>query len=181
MTQVMFNRIGAASILAILCVGIASAVETTSTNIDSSRLPPQKQAPVAPQSNGWQSPSSPREDAAIAGMWQINLAELARARMLMQGPRGAFGSAVTSPLEALGIHATTTAEKKRYAKLFAQVTIDDAMRVSDWVQTVSNEARTLVRPIAVSAAPSPVRPNPRTTQTVSGLIADERPQSRTAK
>ena len=50
----------------------------------------------------------------------------------MQGPRGTFSSPQLSPIEALGIHARTDAERDRYAKLFAQVTYDDTQRVLAW-------------------------------------------------
>ncbi len=50
----------------------------------------------------------------------------------MQGPRGAFSSTQLSPVEALGIHASTPAEQAKYARLFSEILYEDTKRVAAW-------------------------------------------------
>ncbi|AKU12461.1 MAG: hypothetical protein AzoDbin1_03941 [Azoarcus sp.] len=71
-------------------------------------------------------------DRVEAGYWGITLEELHRARRLMRGPRGAFSVATISPVEVLGIHARSDAERDRYAELFAKLLHDDTQRVLAW-------------------------------------------------
>ena len=74
----------------------------------------------------------PANDAMLAQMWSLSIPEVQRAKALMQGPRGAFSSPQLSPIEALGIHARNDAERLRYARLFAKVSLDDTQRVLAW-------------------------------------------------
>jgi hypothetical protein len=67
-----------------------------------------------------------------AGYWGITLEELHRARRLMRGPRGAFSVSSISPVEVLGIHARSDAERDRYAEHFARLLHDDTQRVLAW-------------------------------------------------
>ena len=62
-------------------------------------------------------------------VWGIELDDLQRARQLMRGPRGAFSVSNISPVEVLGIHARTPAEKRKYAELFARLMVEDSERV----------------------------------------------------
>lgn len=71
-------------------------------------------------------------DALLAQMWSLSVGEVQRAKALMQGPRGAFSSPQLSPIEALGIHARNDAERLRYARLFAKVSLEDTQRVLAW-------------------------------------------------
>ncbi|MBT0960344.1 hypothetical protein [Denitromonas iodatirespirans] len=70
-----------------------------------------------------------RRELIEARMWGLDLTELRRARQLLAGPRGAFSVPNISPVEALGIHARTPAERDRYAELFARLTHEDVERV----------------------------------------------------
>jgi hypothetical protein len=71
-------------------------------------------------------------DRVEAGYWGITVDELQRARRLMRGPRGAFSVSNISPVEVLGIHARSDAERDRYAELFAKLLHDDTQRVLAW-------------------------------------------------
>jgi len=71
-------------------------------------------------------------DRVEAGYWAITVEELQRARHLMRGPRGAFSVSNISPVEVLGIHARSDAERDRYAELFTKLLHDDAQRVLAW-------------------------------------------------
>lgn len=82
-------------------------------------------------------------DSALAQLWGLSVPEVQRARLLMQGPRGAFSSPQLSPIEALGIHARTDAERDRYARLFAQVSYDDTQRVLAWSRVAQAELQRL--------------------------------------
>jgi integrating conjugative element protein (TIGR03759 family) len=52
-----------------------------------------------------------------------------RAKLLKLGPRGAFSVANISPVEILGIHARSDAERQKYAELFARAQLADVQRV----------------------------------------------------
>ncbi|MBW8833153.1 MAG: hypothetical protein JF606_27990 [Burkholderiales bacterium] len=82
-------------------------------------------------------------DSTLAQLWNLSIPEVQRARILMQGPRGAFSSPQLTPIEALGIHARTEAERDRYARLFAQVTYDDTQRVLAWSRVAQGELQRL--------------------------------------
>ena len=68
-------------------------------------------------------------EVETAQFWGIGVDEVRRARALMLGPRGAFSVANLSPLEILGIHARSDAERRRYAELFAKAMHADTERV----------------------------------------------------
>ena len=78
-------------------------------------------------------------DATLAQMWSLSIGEVQRAKALMQGPRGAFSSPQLSPIEALGIHARNDAERLRYARLFAKVSLEDTQRVLAWSTLAQTE------------------------------------------
>lgn len=61
--------------------------------------------------------------------WGISEAEYARYEELMKGVRGAISPDNISPIEVLGIHAKTDAERNKYAKLWADIMEKDAERV----------------------------------------------------
>jgi len=84
-----------------------------------------------------------RTDVLEAGYWGITLQELHRARHLMRGPRGAFSDPRISPVEVLGIHARSDAERDRYAALFAKLLHEDTERVLAWQRAGDSAMRRL--------------------------------------
>jgi hypothetical protein len=84
-----------------------------------------------------------RTDVLEAGYWGITLEELHRARHLMRGPRGAFSDPRISPVEVLGIHARSDAERDRYAALFAKLLHEDTDRVLAWQRAGDTAMRRL--------------------------------------
>ena len=114
-------RVGgvALGILASLGASAVHAVEIGST--EAATVTPARTAPSSSALSQTTTATSmwSGNDAALAQLWSLTLPEVQRARVLMQGPRGAFSSPQLSPIEALGIHARTDAERDRYARLFA--------------------------------------------------------------
>ena len=80
-------------------------------------------------------------DEELAQVWSLSLSEVRRAKMLMQGPRGAFSSPQLSPIEALGIHARSDGEREHYARLFARVSYEDTLRVLAWSRSAQAEVQ----------------------------------------
>lgn len=106
------------------CACLAIAAEPTQTRVlpgavTSSTRSDTHDASVAQQSR----------DLMQARMWGLDLDEIKRAEQLMAGPRGAFSVANISPIEVLGIHARTEAERQKYAELMARATYEDVQRV----------------------------------------------------
>ena len=54
------------------------------------------------------------------GQWNLNETEWTRYQTLMRGVRGSVSPATLSPIEVLGIHAQTEAERKDYARRWAK-------------------------------------------------------------
>lgn len=75
--------------------------------------------------------------------WGLSQEEVARAQLLLKGLRGAFSVPNLSPIEALGIHARTPAERRRYAELFARMHHEDVERVLAWQQAYDEAVRRL--------------------------------------
>ena len=69
------------------------------------------------------------QEQALAAQWDLTGSEWRRYRTLMQGIRGSLSVAGITPLEVLGIHAESNAERTRYAELFAQLMEADTARV----------------------------------------------------
>lgn len=84
-------------------------------------------------------------DQAQAQIWGLSIAEVQRARYLTQpgSPRSAFSVPNISPIEVLGIHAQTAAERERYATLFAKALRADTERVLAWTVTYGQVAKRL--------------------------------------
>ncbi|NMG16271.1 integrating conjugative element protein [Aromatoleum bremense] len=82
-------------------------------------------------------------DILEARYWGITVEELQRARILMRGPRGAFSDPRISPVEVLGVHARSDAERTRYGELFARLLHDDAERVLAWQRAGTEAMRRL--------------------------------------
>ena len=114
------------------------ATETVSTTPARTTTASTSSSTTSSQSSIWSG-----SDAMLAQVWSLTVPEVQRARILMQGPRGAFSSPQLSPIEALGIHARTDAERDRYARLFAKVTYEDTQRVLAWSRIAQAELQTL--------------------------------------
>ncbi len=71
-------------------------------------------------------------DRVVAEIWGLSNEEMQRAKVLLQGPRAAFSVQNLSPVEALGIHARSDAERRRYAELFARAFHQDVERSLAW-------------------------------------------------
>jgi hypothetical protein len=80
-------------------------------------------------------------ELATAQLWGISAQEMQRAQQLMRGPRGSFSVANISPLEVLGIHAKTDAERQKYAELFAQAYVADVNRSIAWAKVSQVEIK----------------------------------------
>jgi hypothetical protein len=78
-------------------------------------------------------------DLEQARIWGLTVDDIQRARSLMQpgSARAAFSSPNLSPVEALGIHARSDAERRKYAELFARALHADTERIVAWMATYS--------------------------------------------
>jgi integrating conjugative element protein (TIGR03759 family) len=90
--------------------------------------------------------------------WGLSEAEWQRYRHLMRGLRGSISPATLSPLEVLGIHAETDAERLDYARRWARLLRDDATRVLAFQRAYALAFRELDPTGQVLA---PARPLPR--------------------
>jgi hypothetical protein len=91
-----------------------SAVETVQTQIGTPQAVPTQTDAVA------------RTQAA---QWGLNLDEYRRYEALMRGMRGSISDPRISPIEVLGIHARSDAERQKYAEIFAKMMAEDAERI----------------------------------------------------
>jgi integrating conjugative element protein (TIGR03759 family) len=91
-----------------------SAVETVQTQIGTPQVVPTQTDAVA------------RTQAA---QWGLNLDEYRRYEALMLGMRGSISDPRISPIEVLGIHARSDAERQKYAEIFARMMAEDAERI----------------------------------------------------
>ena len=114
-------------------LGSAHTAETGSTELGAREVAARTPAEIAQQ----------QRDVVEARLWRLDLTEIQRARQLMAGPRGAFSVANISPVEVLGIHARTPAERDRYAELFARMTYEDLQRVLAFQQAYDAALRRL--------------------------------------
>ena len=71
-------------------------------------------------------------DQITRQVWGLTADELERAKILLKGPRASFSVPNLSPVEALGIHARSDAERRKYAELFAKAMHEDTERVLAW-------------------------------------------------
>jgi len=83
------------------------------------------------------------QDALQAQLWGLSADEMQRALMLAKGPRAAFSVANLSPIEVLGIHARTPAERRKYAEAFARAHHQDVERVLAWNQAFTQALQQL--------------------------------------
>ena len=68
----------------------------------------------------------------LAQIWGLSNEEMVRAKVLLEGPRKTFSVPNLSPVEALGIHARTDAERRKYAEVFARALHQDVERSLAW-------------------------------------------------
>lgn len=61
--------------------------------------------------------------------WELSETEWSRYESLMRGMRGSVSPATLSPIEVLGIHAQSAAERRDYAKRWAKMMRADAERI----------------------------------------------------
>lgn len=61
--------------------------------------------------------------------WGLSAQEYTRYEELMKGVRGSISPETISPLEVLGIHAQNEAERKKYARMWADIMEQDTERV----------------------------------------------------
>ena len=62
-------------------------------------------------------------------VWGLSQEEWDRHQELLLGIRGRLSTSTISPVEVLGIHARTEAERMRYARMWAHMMLEDANRV----------------------------------------------------
>lgn len=106
---------------------LAQAVRPTSV------VPVQRQMqPTTGTGSTTQAPSIDTTDTFTAQVWGLNAEEVQRAKALLRGPRASFSIPNLSPIEALGIHARSDAERRKYAELFARAQHADTERVLAW-------------------------------------------------
>lgn len=73
-------------------------------------------------------------DRLLGQIWDLTNEEMLRAKVLLEGPRKSFSVENLSPVEALGIHARTDAERRKYAEMFARAFHADVERSLAWNQ-----------------------------------------------
>ena len=73
-------------------------------------------------------------DRLLGQIWGLTNEEMIRAKVLLEGPRKSFSVENLSPIEALGIHARTDAERRKYAEMFARAFHADVERSLAWNQ-----------------------------------------------
>ena len=117
--------------IALLALAQSSGAQISASGLGTtSAIPRSTNAGSTGLSPGAVSPSSVDQiEVETAQFWGIGVDEVRRSRALMRGPRGAFSVANLSPLEILGIHARSDAERRRYAELFARAMHADTERV----------------------------------------------------
>jgi integrating conjugative element protein (TIGR03759 family) len=71
-------------------------------------------------------------DKVAGQIWGLSTEEMGRVKLLMKGPRGAFSVGNISPIEVLGIHAKSDAERTKYAEMFAKAFHADVERSLAW-------------------------------------------------
>jgi len=102
------------------------------------------QAGAAPQGQGTTQPSTTTyqqshladSDYDRAKQWNLTETEWQRYKIMMQGIRGSISPATISPIEVLGIHAESDADRRMYAERWAQMLRDDTEQILAFQQAV---------------------------------------------
>lgn len=108
--------VAASSVL--MCSGAWAQTRVAQTQIETSQTQASKEAALKLSDN----------ERMVAEMWGLDDGEMLRAKVLMQGPRSAFSIPNMSPVEVLGIHARSEAERHKYAEKFARAVFEDVKR-----------------------------------------------------
>ena len=66
---------------------------------------------------------------SLLDKWQLSEQEWSRYEALMEGIRGRLSHANISPIEVLGIHARSESERTHYARIWARMMREDAVKV----------------------------------------------------
>ena len=77
-------------------------------------------------------------DRLLGQIWGLTNEEMIRAKVLLEGPRKSFSVENLSPIEALGIHARTDAERRKYAEMFVRTFRSDVERSLAWNRAFSD-------------------------------------------
>jgi hypothetical protein len=119
--------------LFLLTLAAANAMAQPASNMASSTsLASRSQQPTTVTQSAPQQTAAQTSDQIARQVWGLSAEELERAKLLLKGPRAHFSVPNLSPVEALGIHARSDAERRRYAEKFAKAQHDDTERVLAW-------------------------------------------------
>ena len=124
-------RLAAAGILVLLCTR-AMAVESAATRTGGVSVASRSSQPVTTSTSSAQATTADQADLFAAQVWGLSMEEIQRAKQLLKGPRASFSIPNLSPIEALGIHARSDAERRKYAEMFARAQHADTERVLAW-------------------------------------------------
>lgn len=102
----------------LMCSGAWAQTRVAQTQIETSQTQASEEAALKLSDN----------ERMVAEMWGLDDGEMLRAKVLMQGPRSAFSIPNMSPVEVLGIHARSEAERHKYAEKFARAVFEDVKR-----------------------------------------------------
>lgn len=81
---------------------------------------------------------------SILDHWNLSEQEWTRYEELMQGIRGRLSHPNISPIEVLGIHARSDSERTHYARTWARMMREDAVRVLDFQRAYDAAAQELI-------------------------------------
>lgn len=108
--------------VSVLCISLTLAAHAqTSQPIVRQQTQPHQTTSIGTDLNA--------SEQAHAERWGLDANEYRLYRALMQGPRGSFSVPTISPLEVLGIHAETDAQRRQYAERLVQMLFEDTERV----------------------------------------------------
>lgn len=110
-----------------LASGGALAQQTATTQVNAVQVAP---AQARETQNAYSKLNE--HDKVLAQLWDLTDEEILRAKVLLEGPRKSFSVPNISPVEALGIHARSEAERAKYAEKFARTFHQDVERSLAW-------------------------------------------------
>jgi hypothetical protein len=124
-------RFYATGVFVALCTS-AMAVEQSATRAGVVSVASRSSQTGTTSSSAAQSTTIDQADQFAAQVWGLSLEEIQRAKQLLKGPRASFSIPNLSPIEVLGIHARSDAERRKYAEMFARAQHADTERVLAW-------------------------------------------------
>jgi len=110
----------------------ACAVDTVNTQSSATQVGTRSSVSTNSAAGQTSSTQADATEQLQAQFWGLSLEEVRRANLLMKGPRGAFSAPNITPVEVLGIHARSDAERQKYAEQFARILRADTERVLAW-------------------------------------------------